>query len=104
MKRKIIFALILTLLFLPSCKKNQEPLDSLDADDSDNVAYEAHLKEVEEMLNNIEKKIDIDKEEAAPMAFHDVRTSGAVGDGKTDDTAAFLAAIELAKKDGLPVY
>ncbi|MCL2158702.1 MAG: hypothetical protein FWH48_04765 [Oscillospiraceae bacterium] len=104
MKRKIIFALILTLLFLPSCKKNQEPLASLDADDSDNLAYEARLKEVEEMLNNIEKKIDIDKEEADPTSFHDVRTSGAVGDGKTDDTAAFLAAIELAKKDGLPVY
>lgn len=35
---------------------------------------------------------------------HNVREYGAVGDGVTDDTNAFKAAVAAAEKDGLPVY
>ncbi|NCO39681.1 MAG: hypothetical protein GW892_13350, partial [Armatimonadetes bacterium] len=34
----------------------------------------------------------------------DVRTLGATGDGQTDDTAAFLKAVEQGKADGKHVF
>lgn len=40
----------------------------------------------------------------AEKVFHNVADYGAVGDGITDDTAAFKTAITEAGKDGLPVY
>ena len=36
--------------------------------------------------------------------YHNVFDYGAEGDGKRDDTQSFMAAIEAAKQDGLPVY
>lgn len=40
----------------------------------------------------------------ADSHYVSVRDCGAVGDGKTDDSAAFLAAIEQARQAGVPVY
>lgn len=37
-------------------------------------------------------------------AFHNVRSYGALGNGASDDTAAFKNAVNAAGKDGLPVY
>ena len=37
-------------------------------------------------------------------AMIDVRTLGATGDGQTDDTAAFLKAVEQAKAEGKHVF
>lgn len=41
---------------------------------------------------------------AAPAKAHSVRDFGAKGDGRTDDSAAVLAAVKAARKSGRPVW
>lgn len=41
---------------------------------------------------------------AAPANAHSVRDFGAQGDGRADDSAAILAAIDAARRDGRPVW
>jgi hypothetical protein len=41
---------------------------------------------------------------AAPVNAHSLRDFGAKGDGQTDDSAAVLAAVAAASKDGRPVW
>jgi hypothetical protein len=52
-------------------------------------------------------KLDVSAQRANEFAMtgaHNVKTYGAAGDGTTDDTEAFKAAVAAAEADGLPVY